>query len=92
MEVKEKIDKGENFILLDVRTPPELEKSRINDERVKHIPLGNLRARIAELPKDAEIITFCAISQRGYEAQTILDGYGFSNVKFMDGGIAAWLY
>lgn len=92
MEVKAKIDRGDDFILLDVRTPPELEKARIFDDRVKHIPLGVLRSRISELPKDKEIITFCAISQRGYEAQRILDGYGFNNVKFMDGGIAAWMY
>ena len=92
MEVKAKIDRGEDFILLDVRTPPELEKSRIDDGRVKHIPLGVLRSRISELPKDKEIIAFCAISQRGYEAQRILDGYGFNNVKFMDGGITAWMY
>jgi len=29
---------------------------------------------------------------RGYEAQTILAGAGFSNAKFMDGGLAAWPY
>ncbi len=92
MEVKAKIDRGEDFIFLDVRTPLELEKTRIHDERVKHIPLGVLRSRISELPKDKEIITFCAISQRGYEAQRILEGYGFNNVKFMDGGITAWMY
>lgn len=92
MEVKAKMDAGEDFILLDVRTPAELHKSRIDDPRVKHIPLGALRARANELPKDKEIITFCAISLRGYEAQTILDGLGFANVKFMDGGLAAWTY
>ncbi len=92
MEVKAKMDAGEDFILLDVRTPVELHKNRIDDSRVKHIPLGALRSRANELPKDKEIIAFCAISLRGYEAQTILDGLGFTNVKFMDGGLAAWTY
>jgi NADPH-dependent 2,4-dienoyl-CoA reductase/sulfur reductase-like enzyme/rhodanese-related sulfurtransferase len=91
-EVKEKIDKGEDFILLDVRTPAEVQKQRLADPRVVNIPLGALRSRVAELPKDKEIIAFCAISLRGYEAQTILDGYGFNNVKFMDGGLAMWTY
>lgn len=92
MEVKTKIDQGDDFIMLDVRTPPELEKGRIEDKRVKYIPLGKLRARISELPKYKEIIVFCAISLRGYEAQRILEGYGYANVKFMDGGVAAWPY
>lgn len=92
IEVKEKMERGEDFILLDVRTPSEVEKSAINDARVKYIPLGMLRTRLSELPKDKEIITFCAISQRGYEAQRILDGYGYNNVKFMDGGLSAWFY
>ena len=38
------------------------------------------------------MITFCKISLRGYEAQRILEGEGFTNVKFMDGGIMAWPY
>lgn len=91
-EVKEKIDKNEDFILLDVRTPAETKVSRIDDPRVINMPLGVLRTRASELPKDKEIITFCAVSLRGYEAQTILDGLGFSNVKFMDGGLTAWTY
>ena len=92
MEVKKKMDAGEDFILLDVRTPAELIKNKIDDPRVKYIPLGALRSRANELPKDKEIIAFCAVSLRGYEAQTILDGLGFTNVKFMDGGLAAWTY
>jgi len=92
MEVKAKMERDDDFILLDVRTPPEVDRVRIEDERVKVIPLGKLRTRITELPKDKEIVVFCAISLRGYEAQRILEGDGFNDVKFMDGGIAAWPY
>jgi rhodanese-related sulfurtransferase len=51
-----------------------------------------LRKRLAEIPKDKEIITFCAISLRGYEASLILRAAGYSNVKVMDGGVAMWPY
>jgi rhodanese-related sulfurtransferase len=51
-----------------------------------------LRQHNNELPKDKEIITFCKFSLRAYEAQTILDGEGYKDVKFMDGGIEAWPY
>jgi rhodanese-related sulfurtransferase len=92
MEVKAKIGRGDDFIWLDVRSPAEHREKRIEDPRVKLIPLGMLRQRFHELPRDKEIITFCKISLRGYEAQTILDGEGYKDVKFMDGGIDAWPY
>jgi hypothetical protein len=51
--------------------------------------LGALRSRLAELPadKNAEIICFCEISLRGYEAATVLRTHGYTNVKVMEGGI-----
>ena len=92
IEVKAKMDAGEDFVLLDVRGPAEYEAMRIEDPRVKLIPLGKLRASLDQLPKDKEIVTFCKISLRGYEAQRILEGAGFKNVHFMDGGLVAWPY
>jgi len=92
MEVKAKMDDGDDFIFLDVRSPQEYEQMRIEDERVKLIPLGKLRQTLAELPRDKQIIPFCKISLRGYEAERILVGEGYENVKFMDGGIVCWPY
>lgn len=92
-EVKQKLDAGEAPFLLDVRGPEEFEAMRLGvGERL--IPLGALRRRLAELPpaKDAEIICYCKISLRGYEAARILVGHGWTNVKVMEGGIAAWPY
>ncbi|MFQ3550253.1 MAG: FAD-dependent oxidoreductase, partial [Armatimonadota bacterium] len=92
MQVKEKMDRGDDFILLDVRSPQELEQMKLNDPRVLHIPLGKLRSRLSEIPKDKEIVAFCKISLRGYEAQRILEGVGYNKVYFMDGGLAGWPY
>jgi rhodanese-related sulfurtransferase len=91
-ELKAKIDRGDDFIWLDVRTPDEYKKERIEDPRVKRIPLDMLRRSLHELPRDKEIVTFCKFSLRGYEAQTILEGEDYENVKFMDGGTEAWPY
>lgn len=88
--VKRKFDEGDDFILLDVRSPTE--HGEIGIEGARLIPLGMLREKLVELPKDKEIITFCKISLRGYEAQKILDAAGFKNTKFMDGGILVWPY
>lgn len=56
------------------------------------IPLGMLRNSLDKLPRDknAEIITFCKISMRGYEAQRLLEAEGWTNIKVMEGGIMAW--
>ena len=92
MKVKDKLDNGDDFILLDVRSPGEWEICRLEAKQAELLPLRELRARLSELPKDAEIVIFCRSSVRAYQAQRILDGAGFQNVTFMDGSIAAWPY
>jgi len=91
-ELKAKLDAAEPVVLLDVRTAGEHEQVQMRDPRVVWIPLGQLRQRAGELPKDREIVCFCKVSQRGYEAQRLLEGIGFSLVRFLDGGLAAWPY
>lgn len=90
MDVKAKIDRGDDFIFLDVRSPQELEAMRIEDPRIMNIPLGKLRSSLDKLPKGKEIVPFCKISLRGYEAQRVLLGEGYTNVKYMDGGLVCW--
>jgi NADPH-dependent 2,4-dienoyl-CoA reductase/sulfur reductase-like enzyme/rhodanese-related sulfurtransferase len=80
-----------NCVLLDVRTPAEVQEVGLPYESI-HIPLGALRARANELPKDRDILTFCKVSMRGYEAQRILNAAGFNNVSFIEGGIVGWPY
>jgi NADPH-dependent 2,4-dienoyl-CoA reductase/sulfur reductase-like enzyme/rhodanese-related sulfurtransferase len=92
VELHAKLLTDESFVLLDVRSPKEVAAMPFSDARVVNIPLGMLRARLAELPRDREIITFCKISVRGYEAQRILNGEGFDHVRFLDGGLMAWPY
>jgi rhodanese-related sulfurtransferase len=90
MQVKAKIDAGEDFVLLDVRTPGEYEQMRIENSVL--MPLGKIRESSGKLPKDKEIVTFCKISLRGYEAALILKHRGFKDVKVMDGGLLMWPY
>lgn len=92
-QLKEKIDENEKPFCLDVRNPAEYEQMRIGIGEVL-IPLGQLRDRISELPfdKNAEIVTWCKISLRGYEAALILQANGYKNVRVLEGGIMAWPY
>lgn len=91
-QLKAKLDVSDSVAMLDVRTPHEHETMEWRDPHVIWIPLGQLRKRITELPRDKEIVCFCKVSQRGYEAQRILDGEGFTKVSFLDGGLVAWPY
>jgi len=92
VEVESKLKSGDDFILLDVRSPGEWLDYRIEAPQSKLIPLRELRQKLDKLPPDAEIVTFCHTSVRAYQAQRILDGAGFKDVKFMDGSIASWPY
>ncbi|SDF70288.1 FAD-dependent oxidoreductase [Sporolituus thermophilus] len=90
LEAKDKLN-CEDIIFLDVRSPEECKQIRLaNCKDIRYIPLGQLRKRLSELDKDKEIIAFCKISLRGYEAALILEGEGFDKVKVMEGGIIAW--
>lgn len=93
VEVKKKLDAGERLFILDNRAPEEFDQMRLGiGERL--MPLGALRGRLNEMPADtnAEVICFCKISLRGYEAARVLEGHGWKNVKVMEGGVMAWPY
>ncbi len=92
LEVQELTDKGADFMLLDVRTPAEYRRERLKNPHAFAMPLGRLREKAKALPKDKLYIPFCQQSLRGYEAAKILEGLGFKNVKFMDGGVTHWPY
>lgn len=79
--------KADEAILLDVREPYELQRARI--EGALHIPMRQIPARLAELPKDRRILVVC---HHGGRSQAVADwllaqGYDAQNVS---GGIDAW--
>jgi len=88
IEVHQMMENEADFVFLDTRSPGEYEQVRLPGATL--IPLGALRGRLDELPKDKEIIAFCKISLRGYEAALILKAAGFDKVRVMDGGVAMW--
>ena len=73
--------------LLDVRENNEVAESGTLPNAV-HIPLGELRDRMGELPRDRKILVYCHKGQRGYLAACALKGSGFENVANLRGGIA----
>lgn len=90
LELREKTERDEDFVLLDVRTEQQAKARPINDRRLRAIPIGELRDRLDELPREKEIITVCPLGVRSYNALRILLGAGFKNVKSLEGGLQGW--
>ena len=89
-ELKDKIDKKEEFVLIDVREDYEFEEFNLDGQL---IPLGNFPGVIPNLEehKDKEIIIHCRSGRRSAMAQQMLKQAGFENVKNLEGGVLAWI-
>ena len=87
-EVKEKLDRGDKFVLIDVREPHEHQICHI--AAAKLIPLGEIGKRLGELDPEADIVIHCKSGMRSARACGILRAAGFKHVRNMKGGILAW--
>jgi len=90
-EVKERLSSGQDFILLDVRTPEEYQEIHI--PKSKSLPLDQVASGVAKIvsDKDAEIIVYCLSGRRAASACSQLAAMGYTNVSNM-GGIQSWNY
>ncbi len=87
-EVKAKLDRGDRFILVDVREPHEWQMCHIDAAQL--IPLGDLPNRLKELDPRSEIVMHCKAGGRSAQAVALLKERGFGNVWNMKGGILLW--
>jgi sulfur-carrier protein adenylyltransferase/sulfurtransferase len=87
VEVKAKIDRGDNFVLIDVREPHEYQICRIPASKL--IPLGQLAQHLGELDPTVEIVAHCKSGMRSAKAVDLLKKNGF-HARNMKGGILAW--
>lgn len=88
-ELKEKMEKGDEFVFIDVREEHEYEEFNLG---ATLIPLGDVMNAVDDLEenKDDEIIVHCRSGARSGMAQQILEQHGFSNVRNLEGGVLAW--
>jgi len=89
-ELKGKIDKKENFLLIDVREPSEFEIVRIPGSVL--IPKQGFLdgSALAGLPQDKPIILHCKSGVRSAECLAILKSAGFADATHVSGGVVAW--
>jgi adenylyltransferase/sulfurtransferase len=87
-EVKAKLDRGDDFVLVDVREPHEWQIGRIAGAKL--IPLGEVPKRMHELDPEEEIVVHCKMGGRSAKAVEFLKQNGFTRARNMKGGILAW--
>jgi len=92
-ELAEKLKSKEQFILLDVREPSELEQAKITDARLEVAPMSRLtREGIKAFSesarsKDAEIYVICHTGSRSMQVAAWLASQGWMNIHNVSGGI-----
>jgi sulfur-carrier protein adenylyltransferase/sulfurtransferase len=87
VELKRRLDAGEEVFVLDVREPHEYQIVNIG---APLIPLGDLPNRLNELDPNREIVIHCKSGGRSQRAAEFLQKSGFKNVVNLAGGITAW--
>jgi rhodanese-related sulfurtransferase len=86
-QVKAWLDAGEDFSLIDVRTPEELAIAKL--AAAEPLDYQN-SAKYMGLPKDRRIVFMCRSGMRSLDVAAYFRGHGFTHVYSMTGGILAW--
>jgi adenylyltransferase/sulfurtransferase len=90
IDLRSRLERGEELLLLDVRDPDEFAKASIPSARL--IPLSELASRIDELAgwRERPVVVHCHHGPRSARAGALLVEQGFRAVENLDGGIEAW--
>src|SRR5271165_2313750 len=86
-ELKERLDRGDDLFILDVREPHEYQICNLQGHL---IPLGELPRRMHELDSAREIVAHCKSGKRSAQAVDFLRQAGFRKVYNLHGGILSW--
>ncbi|WP_035464394.1 rhodanese-like domain-containing protein [Algoriphagus vanfongensis] len=88
-QFERKINKR-NTILLDVRTPEEMQKSHIPGAINLDCLSDNFKAKIEQLDKSKTYLLYCRSGIRAAKAAAYMKTKGFKKIKLLDGGFQAW--
>ena len=89
VELKQRLDRGDDLKIVDVREPNEYQINRIPGSVL--IPLGDVPKRYNELDPNDVIIVHCKMGSRSAKAADFLRSVGFKNVLNLKGGVLDWV-
>jgi len=87
-EVKQRLDRGEKVLLVDVREPHEFALCQIDGAVL--IPMGTIPASLQKLDTDEDVICFCHHGMRSMDVANWLRAQGVKSARSMAGGIDRW--
>ncbi|MBT3092039.1 MAG: rhodanese-like domain-containing protein [Candidatus Thiodiazotropha endolucinida] len=87
-DLQARINEGDDFLLLDIRSAGEIAQGVLPD--AEHLPMHLIPLKISDLPKDKAIILYCHSGARSYHACAYLAQQGFQNAINLRGGILGW--
>lgn len=87
-DLKEKLDRGEELIILDVRDQDQHDACNLGG---RSVPFGELESRLTEIDETKPIVVHCGGGTRGRRAAELLQQHGYTDVKMLTGGMRAWI-
>jgi adenylyltransferase/sulfurtransferase len=87
-DLKSRFDRGDIPNLIDVREPYEWDIARIPNARL--IPMNEVAQRLAEIPREEEVVVHCRSGKRSQTVVEYLQSQGYTKVKNLVGGVLAW--
>jgi rhodanese-related sulfurtransferase len=79
----------ERLFLLDVRTPQEFAEGHVPG--AVNVPYDQLASRLAEVPKDKEVVLYCKTGRRAGIAADVLVANGYTRLSHLEGDMVGWL-
>ena len=87
-QLKARLDQGDDFQLLDIRSEPEVQQGVL--PRSRHLPMHLIPLKLQDLPKDKDVVLYCRSGARSFHACAFLMQQGVRNVINLRGGILDW--
>lgn len=91
-ELRQKLDAGENLVILDLRSSAALQEDPLLIQGAIHVSVDDIEKRHHEIPRDRDIIVYCSCPNEVTSARValLLQRQGFTRVRPLLGGIDAW--
>ena len=79
----------DHLFVLDVRTPQEYAEGHVPG--AVNVPYDQLASRLADIPKDKDVVLYCKSGRRAGIAAEVLAGQGYERLQHLEGDIVAWV-
>ncbi len=90
LELKERLDAGDDILLVDVREPFEIAIADLPDHGQIRISSREFAARFDEIDSESEVVIYCRSGARSAQATQFLLANGFERVFNLEGGVLGW--